>query len=323
MSSKNFHWYNNGIKEVNAKECPEGYVLGRLKISEETRKKMSDSSWIKKLSKEELLNRNLKISKTIQSRTLEEKLEYSQKISNSRKGKGTGKTPWNKNLHIEVWNKNLPMSEEQKQKLRDVYNNLSQEEKNRRKEIVSKTHKNKTPWNKGLTYSLSKDVVHQMKIKENETKKLNHSYITSKIEDKVYQTLLSCIDKELIFRQHLTEKYSFNSDFYISILDLYIEINGNWTHGFMPYTESNEDCIKQLNEWIERSKESDYYKNALYTWTDLDVRKRQTALRNKLNYIVIYPNKTLEENISYCYNNTIDNEIFYSLLSLIYKSTQE
>lgn len=29
--NKGLHWYNNGIINIQAKECPEGYVLGRLK----------------------------------------------------------------------------------------------------------------------------------------------------------------------------------------------------------------------------------------------------------------------------------------------------
>lgn len=43
--SKGRHWFNDGIKNVCAKECPEGFVPGRLgnfTCSEETRKKMSE-----------------------------------------------------------------------------------------------------------------------------------------------------------------------------------------------------------------------------------------------------------------------------------------
>ena len=56
----------------------------------------------------------------------------------------------------------------------------------------------------------------------------------------------------------------------------------------MPYIKGNEICENQLNEWIEKSKNSNYYKNAIYTWTDLDVRKLNTFKSNNLNYEIIY-----------------------------------
>ena len=49
--TKGMHWYNNGVIEVKARECPEGFVPGLIKgkrigithhISEETRKRMSE-----------------------------------------------------------------------------------------------------------------------------------------------------------------------------------------------------------------------------------------------------------------------------------------
>lgn len=35
--TKGKHWFNNGIIEINAEECPEGYIKGRLPISKECR----------------------------------------------------------------------------------------------------------------------------------------------------------------------------------------------------------------------------------------------------------------------------------------------
>ena len=39
MSSNGYHWYNNGEIEINSKECPDGFVPGRLPMSDETKKK--------------------------------------------------------------------------------------------------------------------------------------------------------------------------------------------------------------------------------------------------------------------------------------------
>ena len=322
MSSKGLHWYNNGEEEVNSKECPPGFALGRLKASSETRAKMRESSWTHRATKEELQKRNRKISQTIQSRTKEERMEYSKKISTSRKGKGVGKTPWSKGKHPKAWNKGVPMSEGQKERLRQTYKNLPQEEKDRRSALIGDMHRGKIPWNKGLSYCLKPDVVKAMKEQENETKRKNCSYLSTKVEEMVYNALLKYFDSALIDRQHHDDKYPFDCDFYLPSLGLYVEINGNWTHGGEPFNKNDAKCLEQLGKWEEKAQSSNYYKNAIYTWTDLDERKRSIAKNNHLRYISIYPNKSLEENIGYCYNNGLDDDIFYPLVAIIHKATQ-
>lgn len=41
IDSSSRHWYNNGIDEVFAKGCPEGYIPGRLPFSKERNEKIS------------------------------------------------------------------------------------------------------------------------------------------------------------------------------------------------------------------------------------------------------------------------------------------
>ena len=60
-----------------------------------------------------------------------------------------------------------------------------------------------------------------------------------------------------------------------TILDLYIEIQGSWTHGKHAFNENNQDDIDKLNLW--KSKNTKFYDNAIYTWTELDVKKRNIA----------------------------------------------
>ena len=31
-AKKGKHWYNNGVKSIRAKECPKGFVKGRIKL---------------------------------------------------------------------------------------------------------------------------------------------------------------------------------------------------------------------------------------------------------------------------------------------------
>ena len=83
-------------------------------------------------------------------------------------------------------------------------------------------------------------------------------------------------------------RYPYHVDFYLPEHDLFIEIQGNWTHGFHPFNTLSKDDINILNIWKEKSKTSDFYKQAIYTWTDLYVRKQACAKQNQLNYITIY-----------------------------------
>lgn len=121
------------------------------------------------------------------------------------------------------------------------------------------------------------------------TKRKNKSFNTSKIEDDFYNLL--CTKFNNVQRQYKTEKYPFLCDFYIPDIDLYIEYNGNWTHGKELFCYNNINHLIRLDYLIERSKTSDYYQQAIYTWTELDVKKQKTAKENNLNYLCFYNKK--------------------------------
>lgn len=140
----------------------------------------------------------------------------------------------------------------------------------------------------------------EIKNKVNETKRKNNTFNASSKEIYIYNMLLSKFNKDDIIQNYKSEKYPFNCDFYIISLDLYIEYQGLWTHGGMPYDKTNDICINQVNIWKEKSKSSQYYKNALYNWTVRDVIKRETAIKNKLNYIEFFNSDEFD-----CWFNTI------------------
>ena len=251
---KDVFWYNNGVKEIQIHKDappPDGFVRGRIPMSEESKKRMSEHSWIKGITPEKDKEKRQKISKTKQNKTEKEKLEYSKHISEARKGKGTGKDPWNKGA-------------------------------------VGK----QVAWNKGMTFKMSDEARLQMTAKQYETRKKNGTLCKKEmtgIEKRKYDELVSKYGKENVITQFYDEKrYPFKCDFYIKSEDLFIELHGNWTHGQMPYYEDDEKCVKKLKEWKEKEKTSKYYTNAIYTWTDLDVRKRETAIKNNLNFCFIY-----------------------------------
>lgn len=117
---------------------------------------------------------------------------------------------------------------------------------------------------------------------------LQSSSSKSKAEDVIYEGLCCIYGKENIIRQYKSSVYPFHCDFYIQSEDLYIEYQGSWTHGNMPYIEGDTACVQQLQLWEEKAKNSEYYKDAIETWTYRDVIKRETAHEYNLNYIELW-----------------------------------
>ena len=132
------------------------------------------------------------------------------------------------------------------------------------------------------------------KQKIHNTKKQNHSFNSSSSEEYAYSLISKVFSTEVIEKQYRSEQYPFNCDFYIPSLDLYIECHFSWTHGGRPFDKNDKSCIEQLNVWKEKAKTSQFYQNAIYAWTDLDVRKRQCAIGNKLSWLCFYSFKEFE-----------------------------
>ena len=112
-------------------------------------------------------------------------------------------------------------------------------------------------------------------------------YIVLGNDDPTIEEYIELYGKDNVKRQYKSELYPFACDFYIISEDLYIEYNGMWTHGHTPYIGSKENEI-QLEKWKQKAETSDYYKSAIVTWTISDVKKRNTAKENNLNYIEIW-----------------------------------
>ena len=122
------------------------------------------------------------------------------------------------------------------------------------------------------------------------THKKNNSFHISKPEDQTYMLLKE--KYPCTISQYRSEKYPFNCDFYIPEIDTYIECNYHWTHGKKPYTGSEED--KQIVEaW--KAKNTKYYNNAIHVWTVSDVKKRETAKKNNLNWLEFFSILKLKE----------------------------
>ena len=120
--------------------------------------------------------------------------------------------------------------------------------------------------------------------KINNTKQKNNSFNISKPEDESYELLKSKYHD--VKKQYRSKLYPFNCDFYIPSLDLYIECNYHWTHGFHPYDLNNIEDQNKLELW--KSKQTKYYNNAIKTWTIRDINKRHIAKENKLKYLELW-----------------------------------
>ena len=116
------------------------------------------------------------------------------------------------------------------------------------------------------------------------TKKKNKTFNSSHIEMELTKWFeYNNID---ILTQYKCDRYPYMCDFYLPKYDLFIEIQGSWTHGGHPFDENNIEDIYKLDKW--KSKNTVYYKNAITVWTKRDVEKRQVAKINKLNFVEIF-----------------------------------
>lgn len=120
------------------------------------------------------------------------------------------------------------------------------------------------------------------------TKRLNNTFGKSGQEDDIYGMLAGKFGKDDVVRQYKSEKYPFSCDFYIRSRDLYIECNFNWTHGGKFFDENSATDTGRLEIWKQKALTSDFYMNAVRTWSVRDVLKLKTARGNALRYLVFW-----------------------------------
>ena len=118
-----------------------------------------------------------------------------------------------------------------------------------------------------------------------ETRRKKGTFNTSKPEKDIL-VLLKEKFPDVVY-QYRSELYPFDCDFYIPSLNLYVEFQGHWTHGFKPF-EGTEEDLAELDKWKQKALTSKFYRNAIDVWTELDVKKRQLARKNELNWIEFF-----------------------------------
>lgn len=128
----------------------------------------------------------------------------------------------------------------------------------------------------------------------------------SKLENNFLNYLKLKYESDDIITQYKSKEYPYYCDFYIKPINLYIEIQGHWTHNDHPFDINNLNDQQIMNIWRTKSLSDKYYKNALNTWTIKDVEKRNTAIQNNLNYLEIFGKTDLNKYID-IFENYIKN----------------
>lgn len=127
----------------------------------------------------------------------------------------------------------------------------------------------------------------ESKNKKYETRKLS-GWNRSNSEDKFKETMN---DLGIEYKyNYKSEKYPYKCDFYIPSKDLYIELNLFWTHGEHFYTKDDNSTIE-----LWKSYKNDYYDAAIKIWTETDIAKRDCAIKNNLNYVVLWNDNQIEQ----------------------------
>lgn len=135
------------------------------------------------------------------------------------------------------------------------------------------------------------------------TKRKNHTWSTSKPEEELYLYIKEKFP--LVKRQYKDKiRYPYYCDFYIPDLDLFLELNGTWTHGRHAYNPNSQEDQNTLEELISKydGGKHPWYKHTILTWTEADVKKRNTAKNNNLNFKEVWSLEEGKEYIDEIYN---------------------
>ncbi len=274
------HWYTNGIidkKFYDTDTIPEGFIRGRTNYGSFTK----GTKWITNGMVQKCIKASEPLPDGFRYGKLPDSEEHKQNLSKALKGR----------VFTEDWCNNISKGHKTtkyKQKVEQtcllkygVKNPFNQPN------VIEKVH--------------SKEMIQR----QNDTKRKNNTFCSSKAEDKFYEYLLTIFEETDIVRQYSDERYPFNCDFYIKSLDLFIECNFHWTHNNHYFDETNEQDIEKLNMW--KSKNSKYYKIAINVWTSLDIRKKEYS--KQLNYIVLWNQSSMIEDFLTAFNDGKIDEV--------------
>lgn len=120
------------------------------------------------------------------------------------------------------------------------------------------------------------------------SKRLHNTFNKSSLEELLYNKLIEKYGTSDVFRNYnLDTRYPFMCDFYIKSLDLFIEVNNFPTHGKEPFDKTNQNHLKLLEQY-KTSPKNWIEKKCVDIWAGTDILKYNTAIKEHLNYIMLY-----------------------------------
>lgn len=125
--------------------------------------------------------------------------------------------------------------------------------------------------------------------KMNATKHKNGTFNSSNIEE--------CIKAFDIFKSQYNKdsRYPYLCDFYDKDRDLFIEVNASWVHGCHWYDIEKDANL--ISSWQAKSTDSKYYSHAVKVFTQSDVKKRNIARANNLNYVTLWDSDGMDADL--------------------------
>lgn len=147
------------------------------------------------------------------------------------------------------------------------------------------------------------------------TKRKTGKLNSSAQEERLNSILINIFGKENVVREYRDDRYRnpktkrrYCCDFYIKSEDLFIELQGHYTHGKHPFDENNlEDIdLRKLYESKICDKKPSYQK-IIDVWCNADVTKRRAAKSSKLKYLEIFDVDFTEESIKEKIKNFVGN----------------
>lgn len=161
-----------------------------------------------------------------------------------------------------------------------------------------------------------------------QTKRKNHTFGYSRLEEAFAKTLTEMYGKDSFIREYNKDirytnplnNHIWRCDFYIPKFDLFIEIQGTKAHGIKPFSNTVEDK-EYVKKYISKkqsksSKSFNAYQMSRFTQTDIN--KRTVAKNNNLNYLEIfacYPELYTKENVQKAIEYTLKHKMALWLMN--------
>lgn len=125
-------------------------------------------------------------------------------------------------------------------------------------------------------------------------RRAHRTFHVSRPEDDLWDLLVEHFGLDDVVRQYRDEeRYPWACDFYVPSRDLFIELNGLWTHGGHWFDPHDARDVDRRVAW--ESKGTAFYDTAVMQWCTRDVSKRRMAAEKALNYVVFWGDNMLDD----------------------------